>query len=261
MSPLPSAGDDRDRPDAVLRYDGHDAGGPSEPWAVIDVHLPGAGLARDRVLVLLHGGFWRTAHDRRHTRPLARSLADAGWVVATPEYRRVGEGDGSGGGWPTTAQDVRRAVRSLPRLLPAIGVDVGPLTLTGHSAGGHLALWLADEPDLEIERVVALAPVGDLREAARLDLGCGATQEFMGGAPDEVDYGPADPMTRLSPHPTATVAVVHGDADDRVPLSLSEGLVAAHPWIDLHVVPGDHFAVIDPADPAHATVLRALAGR
>ena len=61
--------------------------------------------------------------------------------------------------------------------------------MTGHSAGGHLALWLATT-DVPIDRVVALAPVCDLREAIRLDLGDDATQALLDGA----DPDPADPM-------------------------------------------------------------------
>ncbi len=67
-------------PTLSVRYADHDD-------AVIDLHLPDE--AADRLVVLLHGGFWKPEWDRRHTRPMARALADAGCTVATPEYRRV----------------------------------------------------------------------------------------------------------------------------------------------------------------------------
>lgn len=242
-------------PDAVLRYADHDD-------AVIDVHLPGptstrspgGDAGRDGLVVLVHGGFWKAQWDRTHTRPLARALADDGFVVATPEYRRVG----AGGGWPTTGDDVRRALARLPDLLQA--VDVRPLrtTLVGHSAGGHLALWLAGEA--AVDRVVALAPVCDLREAARLDLGDGATQALLGGGPDQVDYDPADPMVRFDDHPTAEVVIVHGAADANVPIGLSHRFVARHPWVRLVELDCAHFELIDPQDPAYLSV-RAAIGR
>jgi len=234
-------------PDAVLRYAGHDD-------AVIDVHLPEGSLPVgpvDRVVVLVHGGFWKVEYDRRHTRLMARALADEGYVVATPEYRRVR----GGGGWPVTGEDVLMAVQRLPELLGSIGVTSGPLVVVGHSAGGHLALWLATT-GVPIERVVALAPVCDLREAIRLGLGSNATQAFLNGAdPDQ-----ADAMVLLGDRPGAEVVVLHGEDDDDVPVSLSRGLLAAHPWVRLHEVPGGHFEVIEPGSAAWPFVLAALKG-
>jgi acetyl esterase/lipase len=227
-------------PDATVRYADHDD-------AVIDLHLPEK--PSGRLVVLVHGGFWKQAWDRRHTRRMARALADAGCVVATPEYRRVG----GGGGWPTTCDDVRDAVARLPELLAGLDVPVGPLTVTGHSAGGHLALWLATT-GLRIERVVALAPVCDLEEAARLGLGDDATQAFLGG----VDAAEADPMLLFSQRPPAEVVIVHGVEDDDVPVSLSRGFTAAHPWVELREVPVGHMEVIEPASLAWPVVLDAL---
>jgi len=232
-------------PDAVLRYADHDD-------AVIDVHLPDGSLrtgAATRLVVLLHGGFWKVEYDRRHTRPMARALADEGCIVATPEYRRVG----NGGGWPVTGEDVLLAVRRLPDLLSSLGLAYRPPVVTGHSAGGHLALWLATTR-LPIERVVALAPVCDLQEAIRLGLGSDATRAFLGGG------GPsaADPMTLFVDRPSAEVVIVHGEEDDVVPAALSRGLVAAHPWVTLREVPGGHFELIGPGSVAWPTVLDAL---
>src|SRR5688500_4518373 len=101
-------------PDAVLRYDDHDD-------ALLDVHLPAT--PNGHTALLLHGGFWKTAYDRTHTRAMALALADAGFLVATPEYRRVGPG--GAGGWPATGADVQRAAARLPELLAGIGQDLG----------------------------------------------------------------------------------------------------------------------------------------
>lgn len=232
-----------DLPDAVLRYDDHDD-------ALLDVHVPDA--PNGITVLLLHGGFWKTAWDRTHTRPMAVALAEAGFLVATPEYRRVGPG--GAGGWPRAGVDVLRAATRLPELLGEVGQQVGTLRVTGHSAGGHLALWLATQ-DLPADRVVALAPVCDLREAIRLGLGSDAARAFLGGIePDE-----ADPMVLLDPRPAAQVTIVHGVDDDVVPVSLSRGLVARHPWVRLEEVPGGHFEVIEPGSVAWPVVVDALA--
>jgi acetyl esterase/lipase len=234
-----------DLPDAVVRYDDHADG-------LLDVHVPEA--PNGATVLLVHGGFWKTSYDRTHTRPLAVALAAAGFLVATPEYRRVGPG--GGGGWPTTGEDVLRAATLLPGLLAEVGQEPGTLRVVGHSAGGHLALWLASQ-GLPIDRVVALAPVCDLRAATRLRLGSDATPALLGSAdPDE-----ADPMVLFDRRPDAAVTVVHGTGDDVVPVELSRGLVARHPWVGLVELPVDHFDVITPHGPAYDALLAALGDR
>lgn len=231
------------RPDAVLRYDDHTDG-------VVDLHLPAE--PDGRVLVLLHGGFWKTAYDRRHTRPMARALAETGFTVATPEYRRVGPG--GGGGWPATGADVRSAVDQLPGLLTDLGLPSPRWTgAVGHSAGGQLALWLA-ATGTPLDRVVALAPVSDLREAIRLGLGSDAARAFLGSS----DPDPADPMVLLDRRPTVPVTVVHGVDDDTVPVGLTRALVVRHPWIVVREVPGGHYEPIDPTSAVWPVVVETL---
>jgi acetyl esterase/lipase len=243
-------------PDAVVRYAAHDDG-------LLDVHLPPdevLSAGSPRVVLLLHGGFWRQAYDRRHTRAVAADLASRGCVVVTPEYRRVG----GEGGWPRTLEDAGAVTRDLPRLLGGLDLSVGRLSVVGHSAGGHLALWLANEKlpdDAAPGLVVGLAPVCDLHEAATLGLGAGATQAFLGGPPETVPdrYAAADPAVRLGSPPACTVRVVHGEQDEVVPATLSRSLRARHPYVDLRVVAGaDHFDLIDPTSRAWASVLEAL---
>jgi dipeptidyl aminopeptidase/acylaminoacyl peptidase len=228
-------------PDRVLRYrDGEDG--------VIDVYLPTDAARAQRVplVVALHGGFWRAAYDRRHLRPFAAALAARGFAVALPEFRRVG----GGGEWPTIGQDVEAALHAIATSLAAhseSGVDTGRTTLVGHSAGGHLALWagLRAGP-ARVRTVVALAPVSDLAEAARLDLSHGAVADLMGGGPGDRPgaYADADPLRHLpSPVP---VTVIQGTDDEDVPADLNRPL-AHRPGVDYREIAGvDHLALIDP---------------
>src|SRR5262245_2939325 len=183
-------------PDLVLRY-----GDGAEH--VADVHLPPTAVgpregtsARAPLIIFLHGGFWRADYGREHTRPLAEALADAGFVVCAPEYRRTGQ---AGGGWPGTFDDVAAAVDLLPGLVAEatdglVAADPADVVLAGHSAGGHLALWAASRNRLpEGSRwhtggsgwrgVVALAAVTDLAAGSRKALGRQAAGELMGGWP------------------------------------------------------------------------------
>lgn len=238
-------------PDAVARYAAHDDG-------LVDVHLPTGTDSPAPLVVYVHGGFWRQAWDRKHARPLAAALAAEGSVVAVPEYRRVG----GEGGWPTTATDVEEALTRLPEILDGLGVRTTTTTLVGHSAGGHLVLWLANQSHA-VDRVVALAPVADLRFAARTGMGGGAAVDLLGGTPDDVPdaYDAADPAARLAVRPHADVVVVHGDRDEAVDVQSSRGLRARYPWIDYRELPGvDHLSVIDPLAPAWPAVRDAVTG-
>jgi acetyl esterase/lipase len=186
-------------PDATIRY------GPG-PDNIADVRLPSGGGPRGAsagsgqpLVVVLHGGFWRAAFDRKHVGPMAAALAAEGYLVCVPEFRRVGQ---AGGGWPGTFDDVAAAVDRLPLLVAAIApgaCDPGRLLLLGHSAGAHLALWAAGRHLLprdvpwradagsrpRIAGVAALAPVSDLVACYRQRLGGGAAADLLGGGPEQ----------------------------------------------------------------------------
>jgi acetyl esterase/lipase len=248
------------RPDFAVWYGDH-------ADALMDVFLPShPGAGPLPLLVMLHGGFWRQQWDRTHLRPLAEALTAEGFVVATPEYRRTG----GSGGWPQTGDDIETAVREVRELIATASpgrIDPNePLTLAGHSAGGHLALWAGLRLGAEaVDRIVALAPVSDLVGAARLRLDDGAVQDLLGGEPDAVpDAYSAAGLEGLLPG-NAAVTVVHGDEDQQVPVSMSRYLAesisaSGHGGGDRYdELPGvDHFALIDPLSDAWPTVLRAL---
>jgi acetyl esterase/lipase len=232
-----------------------DAYGP-EADHVIDVWYPAAGHQHPVLLIFFHGGFWRAEYDRAHVAPLAEALAGAGFIVATPEYLRTG----GGGGWPETFADVRAAIPAAAAMV----ADRSPraVLVSGHSAGGHLALWAAGE-NLAIDAVVTLAPVADLRTAHELDLDDGAVADLLGGGPEDVPdrYAEADPMARLPLR--VPVGLVHGDRDRQVPVSFSqryaENARAAGTAVRLDVLTGvDHFAVIDPQSSAWPAVMAAF---
>jgi|SRR5215207_9676455 len=209
-------------PDELLRYGDH-ADQVIDVWHAKD-YRP--------AIVFIHGGFWRPEYDRMHARPLGEALAAEGWPVASIEYRREpGQPDAS-------AEDVRDALEKLPELMD---VHAG-FVLMGHSAGGHLALWAATTMNPVLLRgTVALAPVADLLMADRLGLDEGAVQDFLGsGVRNDLDpvYLPA---------PITPVALIHGTADTRVPLTISESYVSAHPTARLiRVDHAGHYDLIDP---------------
>ncbi len=125
---------------------------------------------------------------------------------------------------------------------PSFGGDPARTIVLGHSAGGHLALWAAGEiPGLT--HAIGLAPVACLETAFTLALSNYAVSEFLGGAPAAFPdrYAAADPARPT--HVPRTL--IHGDADDIVPIDLTRRFPAPATRIE---IPGaDHFAVLDPA--------------
>jgi acetyl esterase/lipase len=246
-------------PDVTVRY------GPLREH-VADVRWPAQqGTGPAPLVLVVHGGFWRAATDRKHTGPQAVGLTGAGFAVAVIEYRRTGR---PGGGWPGTFEDVEAAVAEVPGLVAEaaahadVGVDTSRTVLVGHSAGGHLVAWLATRDVTDVVGAVSLGGVLDLDAAYRLGLDAGpgpsAVEALLGGAPTDVPerYAAADPA-RL-PAPGVPVQALHGTADDVVPAELSRSYAAAT-GAGLRLLDGvDHFGPIDPLSPAWPDTLAAV---
>ena len=166
----------------------------ADPFQFADLRLP-KGEGPFPVVTLVHGGCWLAQYDIKHLGAMAKALTDSGVATWTLEFRRLGN---EGGGWPGTFLDVAHGLDKLRDVAGEHNLDLGRVLVSGHSAGGHLALWLAarhklpkDSPlyvadPLPLKGVMALAPAADL-EAAYRDQGCGdATERLAGGTPETV---------------------------------------------------------------------------
>jgi len=225
------------------------------PDQVGNLHLP-AGDGPWPVVVLIHGGFWRWGWDRTLMTPLARDLQARGIAAWNVDYRRVGQ---EGGGWPGTLDDVAAAADAVEGL---DAVDPGRVVAVGHSAGGHLALWLAARhrlaaglpgasPRVSVRGAVSQAGVADLVRGAAENLGDGACQALIGGPADELPerYAAASPAALL---PIGVpLLLVHGDGDDIVPPSQS------HVFARAARAAGDDVEVVDVPDADHFDVVEA----
>lgn len=227
-------------------------------WWLPDGSGPGPAV------VLVHGGYWRDAYDLTLEDRVAQDLATRGYLVWNIDYRP------SSAGWPATLED---AAAAYDHLHATDRVDPGRISVVGHSAGGHLALWLAARHLLpegapgagptgpRPGAVVAQAPVAALADGARARLGDGgnAVQALVGGEPDEVPdrYALADPLQLL---PTGVrTTCVHAPDDGVVPLWQSEFFAEAADLAELVVVGSGHFEHLDPSSEACAAMRDALA--
>jgi acetyl esterase/lipase len=246
------------------------------PAQFAELSLP-SGTSVVPVVVVVHGGFWRDAYGADLGRPLARDLVNRGWAALNVEYRRVGGNvQAGGGGWPTTCLDVAAAVDALAvqgQRLASGRLDLSRVVALGHSAGGHLAGWLASratqppgapgaDPQVTLSGAVLQAGVLDLEGGFDADLGAGAVAGFMGGSPADLPeaYAQASPVARV-PLDVPTVCV-HGRSDDVVPISQSEAFVAAAlqagDTTELQAFDGDHSDVVDTAHQGWELCVEAL---
>src|SRR5205807_7559777 len=217
--------------------------------------------------------FWQCAYDLSHIGHLCAALTRKGVITCNLEYRRLGD---SGGGWPGTFQDVSLATNHILGMISSDRrVDAARTAVLGHSAGGHLALWLVSRHRISevsplhgVQRyrlgsAVSLAGVCDLRRAFQQRLGNGVVARLMGGTPDQYPdrYDGGSPI-ELLPAGTRQV-LVHGTADDIVPVSQSENFVERAEQLGEHptLVKLDgvgHFELIDPESDVWSAVVGAV---
>ncbi|WP_252942562.1 alpha/beta hydrolase [Oceanicola sp. 502str15] len=128
---------------------------PSEKY---DLFYPASAQPKGTV-IFIHGGFWR-AFSRSDWSHLARGATERGWAVAMPSYPLCPE---------VKISDI---TGSIARATAAIALKTqGKISLTGHSAGGHLALRMLD-PALDIgearSRITRCLPISPLTDLAPL---------------------------------------------------------------------------------------------
>jgi len=144
------------------------------------------------VVILIHGGCYRELYDLRPLSSVVTYLVGMGSAVWNIEYRR----HGCGGNFPHMFLDAAAAVDYLRQIAVEHDLDLDRIISVGHSAGGHLALWLAGRSRIPANNplysadplpnhaVLALAPLTDIASAWRRGA-CGeALLDVMGGSPD-----------------------------------------------------------------------------
>jgi len=164
----------------------------SDPLQFGELRVP-EGKGPHPVVVIVHGGCWLAKIgnlDERAVsldllRPLAAALTEAGVATWNLEYRRLGN---AGGGWPGTFADVARGADHLRKIAHEKRLDLNRVLAMGHSAGGHLAMWLAARTklpmssELYVKDPLRLTGVIDLDGPADLKATLPMQQRVCGGA-------------------------------------------------------------------------------
>jgi acetyl esterase/lipase len=212
------------------------------------------------VAIVIHGGYWRARYDLTEVGHLCEAVTRQGLATWSLEYRRIGN---PGGGWPGTLDDVRTGAAHLEKIAAERSLDLKRVVAMGHSAGGHLVLWLAKQNAIALRGLVALAPVADLRRAWELKLNNTVVADLLGGSPQDLPdrYRSASPI-ELVPLGVAQ-RVLHGTNDDIVPFEISRRYVAAAKKSGddsklIEVAGAGHFELIDPQSSAWPVVKEAV---
>lgn len=190
------------------------------------------------VAIIVHGGCWVSMFaDLQNTTALADALRKAGFATWNIEYRRE---DNEGGGWPGTFIDVANATDYLRTISKEYSLDLNNVIVIGHSAGGHLALWLAGrsrlpktsplyiENPLPLRGVISLGGVPDLetfRKPGEDACGTDVVGKLLGANEEQISqhYKDASPI-ELLPIKVPQI-LIYGADDEVVPQKLSDAYV------------------------------------
>ena len=215
--------------------------GESERQA-FDMFLP-EGAARG-VVIFLHGGYWRMFHRTFFSHLAAGPLA-RGWAVAMPSYDLCPE------------VRICQITLQIAAAVQAIAARTnGPISVTGHSAGGHLAARMLDRGLIpapvaaRLSHVLPISPLADLRPLRRTVMN--ADFHML-----EAEAIAESPLLMHNRHDVPVTVWVGGDER---PAFLDQARWLANAWGAGHVIAPDrhHFDVIDPLGDPDSELVRLL---
>ena len=209
----------------------------------------------DRLLVFLHGGYWRSL-DKRMFAWLAPAWAAEGVSLALVNYRLCPAVRIAG-----IVDDAVDAVNWIMANAAVHGAESRRVVLAGHSAGGHLvaAVMAAAKGRLRFDpaRIAGAVPVSGIFDFSPLPF-------FSGNADLRLDAASARDLDLHDRQPTLAAPVVIAVGGRESGEFIRQSRLLANRWApqvrELQVVPDrHHFSVLDafaePGDPLHEAVL------
>lgn len=178
------------------------------------------------LVVVLHGGGWISG-SKEDSRDLAIGLAHHGFAAACPSYRLAPLHP-----YPAAIDDVRTFVSFARSEATEWNIDPNRVASLGNSAGGHLAAMcgVTEDDAQRVNAVVDLCGIADVTRPREqhFPIAWGFLEQFMGLAYEgnEAIYQAASPLWQLREN-LPPFYVVHGEADDVVPVQQSDTFVAA----------------------------------
>ena len=126
-----------------------------------DIYRPPAGTEKRMALVHFHGGgFARGSKDTLAAK--VTPITARGYVSIAAQYRLSGVAR-----WPSQIDDAKTHIRWVRANASSLGIDPNQIAIVGYSAGGHIALFTAGQPDAELAACIAFYPQTDVKDIAQ----------------------------------------------------------------------------------------------
>jgi acetyl esterase/lipase len=235
---------------------------------ILDVYLADSDKPAP-VMVYFHGGGWRAGSKNRIPAYLSKANAEGWLAVVSVEYRFTDVAT-----HPAQVDDCARAIQFIRYKSKEWNMDTSRMGVTGGSAGGHLAAYVALQDDEEdpnsddpvsrqssrVSFAIPFAGPTDWTLLATIPHNHPAYRQLIG-------YEPGTPFKELSTHLVKDVSpvsfatkddppmlIVHGDADSIVPFEHAKALEhALHQVcvpVEIHVVKGGKHNIAGAGEPS-----------
>lgn len=203
--------------------------------------------AQRPLLVFIHGGYWQGG-DKRDIGFIATPYVEAGISVAVINYSLAPQSR-----IEDMVAEVRVFLATLAQQADRLGIDLNRVSLMGHSAGGHLAAFVAAQAGaLPVQAVFAISGVFDLVPLIPTSLNKALTL-------DEPRADALSPVLQAGPAGTRVHTIIGELETEQFHL---QAAVMANCWPQVvahHVVPGTHhYTVLFPLADAGSKVCRAV---
>ena len=220
------------------RIETHEYARPGGYPLTLDLYQPAASTEKTPVIVFVHGGGWKNG-DKTTGLKKAAWLTEHGFAVASIDFRQTDIA-----GWPAQINDCYTAVRWLRQNGARLGLATERIGAAGTSSGAHLAALMGTRPypksestSSRVQAVVDWFGPADLLTMPPNNVGNGRTAEDVANSNGakllratvrEVPTLAKDASAMYqASEDDAPFLIVHGDADEGVPVDQSERLHAA----------------------------------
>ena len=174
-----------------------------------DIYRPPAGTEKRMALIHFHGGgFARGSKEAVSAKIMP--ITARGYVSIAAQYRLSGAAK-----WPAQIEDAKTHIRWVRANASSLGIDPQRIAIVGYSAGGHIALYTASEPDTALAACIAFYPQTDVKPVA---------QALMPAGTDDAAIANASPLAHIKTGYPPTV-LFHGLSDTTIPAENSQRLL------------------------------------